>query len=172
MTTNRLKFIKENITQEQLDRFLSKISEPNEKGCREWRGCTDKDGYGRTSFRISKRKYMIKAHRFNLYLTNPTDDESLVACHQPLICHNPKCCEPTHLRWATHSENVRDKFVDGTFFYLHGEKSGKTCKLSTDQITEIRSLSGQITQRQISREFNISNQHVSRIINNKRRQHG
>ena len=40
--------------------------------------------------------------------------QSHVAAHAPIICHDPSCINPQHLRWATRAENMADRALDGT----------------------------------------------------------
>lgn len=64
--------------------------------------------------------------------SGPPPTEDYEACHKPAVCHNGGCCNPTHLYWGTHAENMADKFVDGT--------SGK--KLTPGDVRAIRASSG------------------------------
>lgn len=61
---------------------------------------------------------------------------------------------PRHLRWATVSENARDRIVHGT--WLHGE----TChaaKLTEEAVRQIKATSpGADAARDLGRQFNVS----------------
>lgn len=55
-----------------------------------------------------------RAHRLALVMHTGRNPEDLHAAHAPVICHNSLCCNVRHLRWATATENNRDKIKDGT----------------------------------------------------------
>jgi hypothetical protein len=61
--------------------------------------------------------------------------EGMLVCHH---CDNPPCCNPDHLFLGTHKDNMRDMTKKGRNFLTIGEKSGKNCKLSTEQVKSIR----------------------------------
>ncbi len=50
-------------------------------------------------------------------------------------CGNPSCVNPTHLRWATHRENMDDRLVHGTL--NRGERNGKTT-ITEQDVRDIR----------------------------------
>ena len=54
------------------------------------------------------------------------------------------CLNPRHLRWATASENERDKLDHGTS--NRGERHGMV-KLTEDEVRAVRGLKGQMSQR-------------------------
>ena len=63
------------------------------------------------------------------------------------------CCNPNHLRWATHTENCADRLTHGT--HTRGERNGMA-KLSEAEVLEIRALRGAMPQREIAVHFGIS----------------
>ena len=91
------------------------------------------------------------------------------AAHGP--CHQPRCWNGRHLRWATSAENQADRDRDGTS--QHGERNGNV-KLSTADVDEIRRLwaRGDMTQGIIARRFDISQSTVSLIVRAARRARG
>ena len=78
------------------------------------------------------------------------------------------CIAPSHLRWATQAENLKDMDVHGT--RARGMMFS-AAKLTEQDIREIRSLAGVISNRAIANHFGICNQHISRIIHRKRWDH-
>lgn len=80
-------------------------------------------------------------------------------------CHNPLCMNPRHLRWATRSENQLDRVKDGTD--MRGEWHWGV-RLTASNVLAIRDRaeSGE-KQRDLAREYGISVQHMSGIVNKK-----
>lgn len=70
------------------------------KGCWEWRGTRDKDGYGIMS--IKRRNY--RAHRWAYQSIRGEIPQGLVIDH---LCRNRACCNPEHLEPVTVGENCR-----------------------------------------------------------------
>jgi hypothetical protein len=79
--------------------------------CIPWPYATNIHGYGV----VRRDGRLIHAHRLALQLASGiTPHRDMDAAHAPLICHNRICINPKHLRWATRSENLADKALDGT----------------------------------------------------------
>ena len=69
-------------------------------GCWQWKKSTNSAGYGQLT--VNKTYWL--AHRYALSCVQdvlPTD----VVRH---MCHNPKCCNPEHLKIGTHQDNWHD----------------------------------------------------------------
>ncbi len=91
--------------------FARAAAETDTDECIVWPYRLTTDGYGRLDV-DGKR---LRAHRFVLELASgPAPGPGYEAAHAPVICHNPPCVNPAHLRWATRVENVGDKVLDGT----------------------------------------------------------
>lgn len=71
------------------------------------------------------------------------------------------CISPTHLRWATHAENIADQIAHGTT--QRGERQGAH-KLKEQDILKIRALAGTISQRELGLMFGVGQGHISRIV--------
>lgn len=71
------------------------------------------------------------------------------------------CINPNHLRWATRLENMHDMIAHGRT--QRGVRHVGS-KLNDDQIRSIRRLAGQVSQRKIARQFGVSQQLISAII--------
>ena len=86
------------------DRLSQRIEfEPN-SGCWLWTGCTDKDGYGRTSVRENGKQSMWFTHRLVYELHVGKIEDGLVCDH---LCKVRSCCNPDHIQPVTASENQR-----------------------------------------------------------------
>jgi len=72
-------------------------------------------------------------------------------------------CRLSNLRWATHTDNERDKFRHGTD--SRGERNARA-KLTWEQVREIRTryATGDETQEKLAREFDVSFQLISLIV--------
>lgn len=81
--------------------FWAKIQIGSEDECWNWLWACFDNGYGKF-----KQAYQsIRAHRKALVLT-----EGEAPFNKPLAlhtCHNRKCCNPKHLYWGTHKENMQ-----------------------------------------------------------------
>jgi hypothetical protein len=89
--------------QERLERRLVRM--PN--GCLEWTGYRQPGGYGR----INVRGHQELVHRVAWGLANcrPVPDGMFIL-HS---CDNPPCCEPTHLRPGSHTDNMTERQARG-----------------------------------------------------------
>lgn len=81
--------------------FWGNVGRPDARGCREWQGARDRDGYGRLA--IAGRPW--RAHRLAYRLATGSDPGPLMVCHS---CDNPACCEPSHLWLGTNRDNQLD----------------------------------------------------------------
>lgn len=73
---------------------------------------------------------------------------------------------PLILRWATHTENMRDAAKHGSM--PKGEKHWNA-KLSDEQVKQIRAMNGTKPQYEIAEMFNVSKACVSAIMRGTRR---
>jgi hypothetical protein len=82
-------------------RLWEKIEVGAASDCWPFSGRKTKQGYGQ--FWANGR--LQYAHRAALIASTGMEPEGKFALHS---CDNPPCCNPKHLRWGTHSENLRD----------------------------------------------------------------
>ena len=139
-----------------MNRFWSKVDAAPSDCCWEWLASKFSNRYGQFKY---KRK-MWKAHRFAYQLSKGTIPDGMSVRH---TCDNPACCNPAHLVIGTHQDNMNDRSQRNR--QAKGESNG-FCKFTNDQVRQVFLAKG--TQREIAKQFNISNQQVSNI---KRRQY-
>lgn len=140
------------------ERLARYTGEPTAKGCREWLGHRDKNGYGAIRVGAGRR---LKAHVFALMLaTGITPPLGVVARHR---CDNPPCVNPAHLEWGSPWDNARDRVVRGRSARLAGQ-TNPAAKLTTVAVEEIRALlaSGQ-SHSSIARRHGVSRRAISKI---------
>lgn len=126
------------LTDRQRSVFWSRVNmSGGADSCWPYNGYKDKDGYSHKKFGIDKVRMSFPAHRLALILhtgINPTDQ---LALHAAVQCHNPACCNPSHLRWGSAKDNRDDSELDNTI--AKGERHG-CAKLTEAQVLEIRQL--------------------------------
>jgi hypothetical protein len=83
------------------ERFWEKVSVCEESGCWLWTGATTRRGYG--LFRWQRKT--VKSHRLIYSLMVAPVSARLEIDHQ---CHQRACSNPTHLRLATHQQNMQN----------------------------------------------------------------
>jgi predicted XRE-type DNA-binding protein len=110
-------------------------------------------GYSVLSFNGTQ----TSAHRIVAILAYGEPDARLDAAHS---CRLRSCCNPRHIRWATHDENMQDMVKDGT--RPIGERNGQV-KLTEAQAVEIRALLGTTKQCEIAAIFGVSRSTISDI---------
>lgn len=152
--------MKKNLTPAQLERlawlFTARFDRKSDDECWEWKGNINNHGYGRVKF----DKKIYSAHRLSYKHFNGLIPEGLLVCHK---CDNRKCVNPHHLFLGTIQDNAKDRNSKNRQFKPKGTKH-PNCFLDPEQVIEIRSraLQGE-NQKELAREFGISQGHVSDI---------
>lgn len=102
--------------------------------CIEWPYAAGPSGYGVVQYGEHSRN----AHAVVCELTiGPAPSKNHVAAHEPLKCHNRRCVNKRHVRWATRSENEADKVLDGTV--QRGSRNSQA-RLGEAEVREIKRL--------------------------------
>ena len=130
------------------------IKSPDE--CWEWVGTKDKNGYGK----VTIRPKTFRSHRLIYELTYCPIPTRQCVLHQ---CDNPSCCNPKHLFLGTPKDNSQDMVHKNR--QAGGEDNGN-CKLTMDQIKEIRNLysTKKYSHRQLSKIYNVGHTQIGRIV--------
>ncbi len=138
-------------------RFHSKIMADPNSGCWLWTAHVNLGGYGRIGLERSKKT--DSAHRISWKLYNGAIPDGLFVLHK---CDVPSCVNPDHLFLGTHADNMADMVRKGHTIRCSGKKNGRA-KLSDDEVKQIRSLRGEISQREIGLLFGVNDRSVSAI---------
>ncbi|WP_409574795.1 HNH endonuclease [Sphingopyxis sp. PET50] len=81
------------------------------------------------------------------------------------FCGNATCVNPSHLRWATKSENELDKVKHGT--HHRGERHHNR-SLTEEDVRRIRKLCQTMLHREVASMFGIHRMTVGKIARRKR----
>lgn len=133
-------------------------------GCRTWDGYRNRDGYGVVKWDGSD----VLVHIFVFDYYNPGIRNGRQVLH---TCDNPPCSTRSHLFAGIDQDNKDDMVAKGRS--LTGDRN-PMAKLNEKQVRRIRILYSrlEISQHELGRIFKISNQHVSDLVNYKRRAGG
>lgn len=140
-------------------RFWSKVDIGAPKDCWEWQASLHTSGYGR--FKIASYTTMM-ANRVALVIHTGEEHLDKFALH---TCDNPKCCNPHHLYWGTHSQNMQDMVRRGRNSKRDqsGTQNG-AAKIDEQQLeTIVKRLQAGWNNKQIAADLPITHSMVSTI---------
>lgn len=124
--------------------------------CLIWPFCKNTNGYGQIwigpTKHVTSRLVCEKVH-------GPPPTPEHHAAHSCGKGHFG-CVNPNHLRWATVSENHRDKLRHGT--QVRGGDH-KLAKLTVGDVREIRALRGVVPQRELADRFGVAQSRISKV---------
>lgn len=132
--------------------------------CWNWKGCKDKNGYGRLTVNRKDRR----AHRISWSLINGEIPKGMFICHR---CDNPSCVNPDHLFIGTGKDNSDDMISKGRNSVLKG-KMNPAAKLDEYDVMEIRKWAASgMRHGIIAYNFGVSKLYISAIVNGKTWKH-
>lgn len=146
-----------NLSQEQKDRFISRIRKT--ESCWIWEGGKDRLGYGYfCGFKASRISYWMYRE----------DPKELLVLH---TCDNPPCVNPEHLFLGTPADNTKDMISKGRQHSTKGSSNGFS-KFTEADILEIRRLNKEgIGYKRLSKMFNSDHWYIRDIIKRKYWEH-
>lgn len=136
--------------------ILNKIIINSEKGCHEFSGPLNENGYGRISFKGKK----IYVHRAVYEHFNGPIPNGLIIRHK---CDNPKCCNVEHLELGNQYDNCMDKVKRNR--QAKGNKIPQS-KLNEEKVLKMRKLHAEgITQKKLAEMYGVDSSQISRVVN-------
>jgi hypothetical protein len=137
-----------------LYRFWDKYTEPDANGCETWLGKPN-HGYGQFKangqyFGAHRAAAILRLGAVNYVYQAATLHDAVL--YQAGLCIGPMC--GVHVKLGSHSEN---------------SQAPDFAKLDSERVEEMRASYelGGVTYRELAKEYGVSYQHVSRILNNK-----
>lgn len=137
-------------------RFWSRVAvTANPEKCWEWQAYRSVQGYGKIVWKNrSQRAHRVAFELFYGY------EPKLKVRH--VVCDNPPCCNPYHLKEGTPAENSQDMVDKGR--QTKGESHYKT-SLTEDKVLNIRQLSKiGLSYFEISQKCGVSKSAVAHIV--------
>lgn len=143
MSRAGLKFIKQSLENETDDCIVYPFAIQNNTG------------YGRIKYNGKH----TQAHRVSLILSEGLPPEGKpYALHAPDVCHNKACINKRHLRWGSPTDNLNDRYIDGTD--RRGIKH-PMARLNEKQVIEI--YQSQKCQHDLARIYGVGERAISKI---------
>lgn len=134
------------LTNEDRLRILLEKTVRTERGCLEYTGCIQSNGYSRATI----RRQSDYGHRHAFRLAHGEIPDGLDVCHK---CDNRRCINPDHLFLGTRLENMQDAVSKGR--QARGLNLPQA-KLSPEHVDQIVSLAKQgLPYREIAERFGI-----------------
>lgn len=151
------------------DKFWQKVRVLSRSDCWIWLGAKKPTGYGN----VRRNKIYTTAHRIAWELSFGSIPSGMHVLHS---CDNPSCCNPHHLMLGTVMSNYVDMVKKGRERQVnksHGEDH-HCCKLTSIQVEEIRRryVPGVVRQKDIAKEYGVSQRTISIITRNEGRKNG
>lgn len=134
--------------------FWSKLDKTAPNGCWEWTRAVKSNGYGV----VWMGGRCHHTHRVAYALAVGPLTEGLDVRH---ACDNRKCCNPAHLSLGTRKQNMRDAVDRGRS--ARGERAGMAKLSERDVKTILAAIARGHVQREIARDFGVSEACVSSI---------
>ncbi len=147
------------ISQDVIDRFMSKVNTNAANGCWEWTKGKWSVGYG--VMRV--HGIGVYAHRLSYMIYKGDIPKGMHVCHS---CDNPGCVNPAHLWLGTPSENALDREHKGR---RQGPKGSENymALLNESEVSDIRERSASKEngiQARLAAEYGVARSTISSIV--------
>lgn len=166
---SRPKINSPNLTQQDIDRFWSKIDKTPGQGpkgdCWEWTTYRVGDGYG--SFWVDKQN--VRSSRVAYFLHFKTWPGESLVCHS---CDNPPCCNPAHLFLGTHKDNARDCHNKGRHPIMRGSGHASS-RLNEESVSAMRHsyATEDISYSDIAKQYGVAVETIAQAVSGKTWKH-
>ncbi len=117
------------------------------------------DGYPRLW--LQGKSLLVTRYILTILYGKPEND--MKAMHS---CDNPPCINPDHLRWGTHTENMRDSFAKNRMTRNYGSSHHKV-KLTEEQVREIRLLKDTVFYKDLALKYGVSKSAICHVVSGK-----
>lgn len=160
------RYLNDGATRDIRERFWEKVQKHGPYDCWIWSASANDHGYGKfgTGSKRDGSNRWEHSHRVAWELTHGPIPERMFVCHR---CDNPPCVNPAHLFLGTAADNSRDMISKGR----HRVKNGGTAssKLSAVEAIRVhqRYATGTVSQKDLGKEFGVSQSAVSSIVTGK-----
>jgi len=148
------------LTDEQLERFWSKIDQHGSDDCWEWQAGNIR-GYGH--FFMNGHTYRATRVAYSLLHGSPPLDKCV--CH---TCDHPPCCNPAHLFLGTFLDNNQDRAAKGrsatNINPQKGERNGRA-KITERDVKVIRR--SKKSDQETADEYGLARSIINKIRNRK-----
>lgn len=153
------------LTKADIGRFWSKVQRGTPDECWPWTASDYRDGYGQFhAGGRSPKGRPLRANRVVAFLQyGPPPTPTHQALHH---CDTPSCCNPSHIYWGTHADNMRDRSVRERLARGERQRGGRrSVMLTASDIERLRATyaAGGIRQVDLGATFGISQSAVSAI---------
>lgn len=153
-----------NLTPKQRSSFLSRVAvKPDHRGCREFEGYCNPQGYGRVKVGSVKdgTRQTVPAQRVAFLIEYGFLPE--VVRHS---CDNPPCCNPKHLVPGDHKDNAEDRVERGRQNDQRGSANHQT-NLTEEDVYQIKHNTVGMTNKEVGELYNVNHSTISYIRSGK-----
>lgn len=156
------------LTDIEINRFWEKVDVRGSDDCWIWKPSRDSDyDYGSYGIRRGGVWTIYRTNRLALFIKTGLQGES--ARHS---CNNTKCCNPNHLSWGSHFDNMQDKVDSNRQHIPSGTDNGRAILQESDIISIREEFKlGKVTKVQLGLKYGVTDSNIRRIIQRKTWQH-